>query len=216
MGRSNCLLSSQHPLCWVIVWLSADRNTATFSRTFGHVMQRFRWHHQLCIERTVICHKSFVAQCCPQLCFVCTFALMRENCINESELLTLASHGLWTTGVKDHKDLNADGGELAVQLFSWSMVTISSCVSMIVSMRSTTAASASLNGLCTLTSMRPCKRSCMLAILMCACSRGWILTARIRTLTLYFAVQLASYLARKLSRTCCLTFTFQLLNGTIL
>jgi len=32
MGRSNCL-------CWLIFWLRADQNTATFSSTFGHMMQ---------------------------------------------------------------------------------------------------------------------------------------------------------------------------------
>ena len=61
-GRSNSLLSSQLPMCWMIVWLSADHNTATFSSTTCHIMQLFRWHHQVCIERTSSCHKNFVMQ----------------------------------------------------------------------------------------------------------------------------------------------------------
>ena len=40
--RSNSLLSSQLPVCWMIVWLSADHNTATFSSTFCHIMQLFQ------------------------------------------------------------------------------------------------------------------------------------------------------------------------------
>ena len=82
-GKSNSLLSSQLPVCWMIVWLSADHNTATFSSTFCHIMQLFRWHHQVCIERTSSSHKSFVVQ--HSLAeFLCTFA--------SSQTLSLSHH----------------------------------------------------------------------------------------------------------------------------
>ena len=51
-----CLLSSPLPLCLLIFWSSADQNLDIFSSTSGHIMQLFRWHHQVSIERTCNCH----------------------------------------------------------------------------------------------------------------------------------------------------------------
>ncbi len=67
MGRSTCLLSSPLPLVLAAFLNKRRPNMATFSNTFGHTMQLFRWHHQVCIERTCMCHLRLCRNCawCP-------------------------------------------------------------------------------------------------------------------------------------------------------